>query len=386
MTQAASDATRSLPRAADGPFDRTGERAVWYISRGTSLAGSDPGFGNVRCGRPSPPGWGVMNSQWHSDMPITPLRVASAFLGLACGDALGAVLEFLPRDEVRRRHPSGLRDLVGGGAFGWRPGETTDDTAMALCVLRGILAAGGRDAGATAIVEAVGREFVRWFQSGPKDVGTTTALAISEYLRTGSWSLASARVRERLGDRTAGNGALMRTLPVAFFWPDDPEKTVVVARAIAWMTHPHPHAEWTAAAYSLYAAAILREGYRSGPEQWDRVLETLRQVAPDLPHDDPEWVTLTFSRVAILPEDVVRSTGYCVDTLEAALWALWTTRSFEACVVRAANLGGDADTVAAVAGGLAGAAYGLDGLPRRWREQLDPAVLRDVETFVGVSR
>lgn len=202
-------------------------------------------------------------------------RCAAALLGLACGDALGAALEFLPREEVRRRHPGGLRELAGGGPFGWHPGETTDDTAMALCVLRGILAAGGCDADLDAIVDAVGREFVRWFQSGPKDVGATTALAIAEYLRCGSWDGASARVRERLGDRAAGNGALMRTLPVAFFWTDDPEKTVAVARAVARMTHPHPHAEWTAAAYSLYASVILRDGYHPGSGQWDQVLETL---------------------------------------------------------------------------------------------------------------
>ncbi|PZN07919.1 MAG: ADP-ribosyl-[dinitrogen reductase] hydrolase, partial [Bacillota bacterium] len=79
-------------------------------------------------------------------MHRAPANAPAALLGLACGDALGATLEFMSREDVRRKYPGGLRDLVGGGPFGWAPGETTDDTAMALCVLRGILSAGGADA------------------------------------------------------------------------------------------------------------------------------------------------------------------------------------------------------------------------------------------------
>ena len=313
-------------------------------------------------------------------------RARDALLGLACGDSLGATLEFMPREDVRRKYPGGLRDLVGGGPFGWAPGETTDDTAMALCVLRGILKAGGGDADVQAIVEAVGQEFVAWFRSGPKDVGATTAMALQTYLREKSWERTSAQVRRALGDRAAGNGALMRTLPVAFFWPDNPKKTVEVARAIVQMTHPHPHAEWCAAVYSLYAARILVEGSGAPAVQWRQSVRAHRVAAPELAAQvlDVED-RLDYRRVVSLDEDVIRSTGYCVDTLEAALWAFWTSDSAEECIVKAANLGGDADTVAAVAGGLAGAAWGRAGLPGRWMQVLSEYVREEVDSLVALT-
>lgn len=293
-------------------------------------------------------------------------RISGAFLGLACGDALGATLEFMSRDEIRRRYPGGHRDLTGGGPFRWKPGETTDDTAMALAVARGILAA-GPDAPVDRLVEEVGREFVRWAASGPKDIGGTVDLAITAFRRFGDWAQASAHVRRVLGDHAAGNGALMRTLPVSFFWPDDPERTVAVSRALTRMTHPHLEAEWCSAFYNLYVQALLRgSGKALG---WEWAVATLAEVAPDL-RDVAEALGQRMASAGRLAEYQVRPTGYCVDTLEAALWAFWALTSAEDCIVLAANLGGDADTVAAVAGGLAGAYYGADALPARWLERL----------------
>lgn len=308
-------------------------------------------------------------------------RILGALLGLALGDALGATLEFMPREQVRRRFPGGLREIVGGGPFGWKPGETTDDTAMALGVARGVLAA-GRDAPVTQIVDAVGREFVTWYQSGPPDVGTTVGLALSSYLRCRDWGQAAAAVRETLGDRTAGNGALMRTLPVSVFWPDDHRRMADVSRAITRMTHPHPEAEWCSLAYNLLAARLLAG---------DRprialvmAMDDLPAVAPDLAGAHARLAPRLLGAAALAEEDI-RATGYCVDTLEAALWAFLTADGAEECIVRAANLGGDADTVAAVAGGLAGAHYGAAALPERWVRRLEPGVREEIGRLVTAT-
>ncbi len=149
--------------------------------------------------------------------------------------------------EIRDRYgPDGVRDLVGGGWLHLPPGSATDDTAMALCVAEGIAAA-GRDAPLPAIVDAVGERFVRWHESRPPDVGATVARAVHAFARHGTWNAASADVAAALGERAAGNGALMRTLPVSLFWPNDPGRTVAVSRALSRMTHPVPHAEWCSA-------------------------------------------------------------------------------------------------------------------------------------------
>lgn len=317
---------------------------------------------------------------------MTANRALGAFLGLAAGDALGATLEFLSPRDVRWVYPNGLREIVGGGAFNWAPGETTDDTAMALCVARGILAA-GKNAPVGDIVNAVGEEFVRWADSRPKDMGNTVRLAIAAYRRHGDWARAAVDVRSALGKMAAGNGALMRTLPVALPWLDEPARTVSVARALARMTHPAPEAEWTSAAYTLYVRALI--GGADKEEAWKTAVVTLGLLAMDLWQDGGrEGVgaqlasRLDPGMIRSMPEDRIRPTGYTVDTLEAAMWAFLTTDGAEECIVRAANLGGDADTVAAVAGGLAGARYGVDALPRRWLDRLDRRVREEIHGLV----
>lgn len=317
-----------------------------------------------------------------------------AMLGLAIGDALGATLEFMRREDVRRQYPDGLRDLIGGGAFGWVPGQTTDDTAMALAVLKGALKAGA-DASAEQVVDAIGAEFVAWADSGPPDIGTTCLIAIQAYRFTGSWQRAALTVRQRLGEQSAGNGALMRTLPVTFLWPDDPRRMLLMSWAIAHMSHPHPDVLWTAGVYNLYAGILAREGLKAGPGQWEAALAEYARLAPGvemdavIPLDDARGRRadlsdrFSYERIVQLGEKHVRPTGYCVDTLEAALWALWTTKSLEECIVKAANLGGDADTVAAVAGGLAGAAYGEQAVPARWLNGLETATQAEIAALAG---
>lgn len=323
-----------------------------------------------------------------------PERAAAALLGLACGDALGSTVEFLDREEICRRYPGGLRDVVGGGVLGLAPGETSDDTAMAVAVLAGLARALGglpsgqpdrrlRPAELTRAAESVGEAFASWFRAGPKGVGATTRRALSAYLESGSWEQAQGAARAGLG-HAVGNGALMRTLPVAFFWPGRPGRAVPVARAVARLTHPHPDAEWSAALYTAYAALLLAADPLASPSGtrkarlWNGARRALGRAAPDLARHAAGELEARFryARLARLPEDAVRAGRGTLDAFEAALWAFFTTDDFEPCVVRAANLGDDADTVAALAGGLAGAAYGLAAIPGGWRRKVAPVLVR----------
>ncbi|MFZ5818078.1 MAG: ADP-ribosylglycohydrolase family protein [Bacillota bacterium] len=273
-------------------------------------------------------------------------RGAGALLGLAAGDALGCTLEFMSREAVRAAYPQGHRDIVGGGPFQIPPGGWTDDTEMSLGVARGIIEAPADP------VDAVGRHFMAWFRSGPRDVGTTCREALVAFQRTGSWEAAAQAVAQSRGDRAGGNGALMRTLPAAVAYGERVEEALRIGR----MTHPHPESDAAVAAYHRMVNALLDGGSKE---------EALRAaVAAAGP------LAERLADLADRPEDAIASSGYVVHTLEAAIWSFLRTGSLEECLVTAVNLGDDADTVGAVAGGLAGAAYGPFAVPRRWSLKL----------------
>jgi ADP-ribosyl-[dinitrogen reductase] hydrolase len=286
-------------------------------------------------------------------------RGLGALLGLALGDALGVTVEFMDRARLRRLYPEGHREIKGGGPFGFAPGEWSDDTAMALAVARGIAEQPDNP------VPAVGRHFMDWYHKGPPDVGNTCRTALGAFDRHGSWDDVTAYIVGQLGERAGGNGALMRTLPTALAYGSETRQAVAVAR----MTHPHPESDAAVAVYHLAVDRAL-----AGDASREEV------VAAGLTAAGPLKVRL--ARVGSLAEQQVESSGYVVHTLEAAFWCFLTTESLEDCIVRAVNLGDDTDTVGAVAGGLAGAYYGLAAIPRRWsmalkhRAQLDEAAER----------
>jgi ADP-ribosyl-[dinitrogen reductase] hydrolase len=267
-------------------------------------------------------------------------RYLGALLSLAAGDALGATLEFMTREQVQAQYPAGHRDLTGGGPFGWAPGAWTDDTQMAACVARGILK------NPADPVPAVGAEFMAWYKAGPADVGNTIRRAFSLFARLGSWEAVSAQIQAELGERAAGNGALMRTLPAHLaYGPADPRPL-----AIGRLTHPTALSDEALVLYGQVLAVLLAGGTKA---------EALAAMGPNPRLTD--W-----TQPAPPP-----SSGYVWDTLNAALWAFWHGQTLEETLVLATNLGGDADTVGAVVGGLAGAHWGPLAIPRRWSLQLE---------------
>lgn len=264
-------------------------------------------------------------------------RYLGALLGLAAGDALGATLEFMTREQVKARYPEGHRDLLGGGPFNWAPGAWTDDTQMAACVARGILKS------STDPVPAVGEEFMAWFKAGPADVGSTIRRALSLYSRLGSWEAVSQQIWAEMGERAGGNGALMRTLPAHLaYGPTDRRP-----REIGWMTHPTEDSDEALVCYGTVLASLLAGGSKE---------EAFGALPPRY-----DW-----TQSAPPP-----SSGYVWDTLRAALWALWHGQTLEETLILATNLGDDADTVGAVVGGLAGAQWGPLAIPRRWSLKLE---------------
>ena len=266
-----------------------------------------------------------------------------ALYGVAVADALGATLEFMSAAEIARRYGT-LRDIVGGGWLALRPGQVTDDTEMTLAVAEGIAEQ------PDAPVEAVGRRFIEWLDTQPRDVGRTCAVALN-YARRRGWADAARFAHDDLGGRSAGNGSLMRSAYPGLRYADRAQ-ALRVAVELSRMTHYDPLAS---EACELYTAAIWDMARGGVPAR-----QALKAAFGG-----------TRYQAALAGQARLAPTGFVVDTLNCALDAVARTSSLEDAIVRAVNLGGDADTVGAVAGGLAGAMYGYDSIPTRWREALD---------------
>lgn len=268
-------------------------------------------------------------------------RALGALVGLAVGDAVGTALEFDPKPS----EPV-IDDMVGGGPFGLAPGQWTDDTSMALALADSLLASPDLDA-----ADLMTR-FVDWRRNGTYsctghcfDIGMATGMALRTFEKTGNPFAGST------DPRSSANGALMRFAPVAIRHWRDRSKLAAVAAMQTRTTHGSPE--------TLEASDIL------GTLLADLIAgRPLGAVLNDAPASRIKGKWRGAHR------DDIRGTGYVVDALRAAVWAVSRTTSFRSAVLLAANLGDDADTTAAIAGQLAGALYGLEGIPDEWLNRL----------------
>ncbi|MFD3485396.1 ADP-ribosylglycohydrolase family protein [Streptomyces sp. NPDC058665] len=284
-----------------------------------------------------------------SDRTARADRARGAVVGSAVGDALGAPFEFGPAGVFAARFPDGVGEMCGGG--GWEPGEATDDTQMAVLIGESLLERGGLE------LPDIFDRFRRWAAADPKDIGLQT----EQVLTSGDpWDLAAPLHFQRSG-RAAGNGSLMRAAtPAVHFAAAGREATMSAARRIAALTHGDAAAwEGTAVLHELIRVAL------DGGDPVAAVPGALRDVRED---HRPRWATVLDP--GWHPDDATEFNGAVWPCLGSALWALRTTDSFETSLAAAIDLGGDTDTVAAVTGALAGAAYGFAAIPRRWTEPL----------------
>jgi ADP-ribosyl-[dinitrogen reductase] hydrolase len=286
---------------------------------------------------------------------VTPAshRFVGALIGLAVGDALGTTLEFR---EPGTFQP--ISDMVGGGPFNLAPGQWTDDTSMAMCLADSLLRCGGFDA-----VDQM-RNYVRWMDEGfwsstgdCFDVGGVVRRAISTFRRTGQGFCGPTE------ENTAGNGSLMRLAPVAMYYEDDGARAVRMAADSSRVTHG------TAMAVDAcrYFAGLLVGALRG--ESKATLLGAHYTPVPDLWAAEPLHPAIDAVAAGSFhtrQPPAIKGTGFVVQSLEAALWAFATTKSFAEGALAAVNLGDDADTTGAIFGQIAGAYYGVDGIPSHW--------------------
>lgn len=275
-------------------------------------------------------------------------RFRGCLLGLAVGDAVGTTVEFSPPGSF-----APVTDMVGGGPFNLPAGAWTDDTSMALCLAESIVERGAFDP-----VDQLQR-YVRWWREGHWsstgvcfDIGNATAAALARFEATGE------RFPGDAAPDAAGNGPLMKLAPVAMAYAGDVDAAVRYAGESARTTHGAPEAVDATG----WFAALLVEALDGAPRE-----AVLRRREID---GDPRLVAILGGSFLDRTPPDIRGGGYILDALEAALWAVASTGTFEAAVLAAVNLGDDADTTAAIAGQLAGALYGLEGIPPHWRERV----------------
>lgn len=283
-------------------------------------------------------------------------RILGGLWGSLVGDALGVPVEFRSRAEVQQNPVTDMREF---GSHHQPKGTWSDDGALILCTADSLVKS-------EFDTQDMGNRFVRWMEEAlwtatgvVFDIGGATSDSLSR--------IANGMPAEEAGGReeySNGNGSLMRIIPVALRFADEPIESFAsrIERASA-ITHGHDRSKMACVLFGL----VVRQLLLGSSNQ--RAIETARGEFQILYKGNPELARfrplLEDDFVSILEGEIV-STGYVLHTLHAALWCLLTTNTYRDCVLQAVNLGGDTDTTGCVAGGLAGVAYGVRSIPPDW--------------------
>lgn len=299
----------------------------------------------------------------HTPIIVTTNTIKSAFLGLAIGDALGVPVEFKPR-EYLNENP--VTDFMGFGTHSQMPGTFSDDASMAFCLAESLIQ--GYELDRTA------QYFLKWYKEqywtargNIFDIGLTTQEVMQK--------LADGHSPKHSGKYTInsnGNGSLMRTLPLAFYTANLPiQERFRITTEVSKITHAHALSYISCFYYTEFARELIQaktkeEAFQNHILNFTNFLSTISFDEDTLPY----FARLLSEDFQSLTSPEIKSTGFVIDTLEASMWCFLNTSNFSDAVLKAVNLGDDADTVGCVTGGLAGLFYPLSSIPAHWISQL----------------
>ena len=256
-------------------------------------------------------------------------KIAGAIYGFAIGDAMGATTEFMTAEQIQKKYGL-VDDIIGGGWLGLKPGEITDDTEMTMCVMSAIMR---QPKNPENFIKYCERNFITWVNSHPKDIGAQCARAIYD-LMFGH--------KVKIDNQALGNGSLMRAMPLAVL--DLPFHNIMQGR----ITHNNQKCSDIILEYSRLIQDYMND--RQVNKYTDKI------------------------------KGLLEPSGYIVNTYNNSIY--WSTMdSFESAIIGAVNHGGDADTIAAITGSLAGARFGYNAIPQRWIDQLNPNTKEFLEKF-----
>ena len=267
-------------------------------------------------------------------------RIAGALYGFAIGDAMGATTEFMSQDQIKQQFGV-VKDIIGGGWLHIKAGSVTDDTEMMLCVCRALATVlepvkDLNDAFGYNFMKECRHQFIEWMGSKPIDIGAQCAQSILE-MHLGK------KLTSSYNAQALGNGGLMRALPCALL--DVP----FLNKAQGMMTHNNGTCEF---AVLHYHNLVVNQIYGDGKMHFESV-------------------------------GLKEPTGHVINTLNNVMYWFGQSNTFEDAIISAVNHGGDADTIAALTGGLAGAKFGINAIPRRWINALDASVMAKLANFAA---
>lgn len=286
-------------------------------------------------------------------LDVKDLKSIGCFIGLACGDALGVTLEFSKRD-FNKVHD----DIIGGGYFRLNAGNWSDDTSMALCIANSLINNGFN------LKEQL-KNYQLWIEYGRFSsikksfgIGGTVAHSLVDFIKNGTI------YTKQTDPNTAGNGSIMRLAPIPIYFRGQGMESVMnYSMESSKTTHGALECIETCAYLGLIIFSCIEENEPTKEfvlfnEKQKKLLLSVVKEKKVIDIINGSWINLKYEE---LP-----NTPYVIDTIISALWCFYNTNSFKDAIVKAVNLGGDADTIGAVTGQIAGAYYGLNNIPQKW--------------------
>lgn len=284
-------------------------------------------------------------------------QLLGGIFGFCVGDALGVPVEFSSREE-RLKDP--VKEIRAYGTYHQYFGTWSDDSTMTFCLMESL-----KDGYS---LEDIADKFCKFYDQAywtPHhkvfDIGNTTVNAIKKMKQNISPINCGGKDEE-----DNGNGSLMRVLPLAFFLKEKPiEERVKMIEDISSLTHAHKRSKLACIIYIELAINLIKG--QTKREAYKRIQEIIVCNCKDEYEEEFEnFDRILNNDLSLLKEDEIKSSGYVVDSLEAAIWSFLSSNSYAETILKAINLGGDTDTIAAIAGGLAGIFYGINSIPDKW--------------------
>jgi ADP-ribosyl-[dinitrogen reductase] hydrolase len=285
-------------------------------------------------------------------MQNIPSAIQGLVVGAVCGDALGMPLEFGAPRPLNSLCREMIRGRLPAGSF-------TDDTEMALAVAQSLLTHSPLDA------QDLVQRFTTWYQFHPPDVGIHTSKVLNLVSQGMRWQDASLRIQQD-DPNSAGNGSLMRAWPIAAARHADLGLLIAESRLQSQVTHTHADCINACVFLNLVLADLIHRDQSKPPNLSLResIANSLSKVSLGKEFE------LMLELAPVRQREQLQNSGWVRHTLEAALWAALNSKSFEEALVNAVNLGNDADTTGSVTGAIAGAMYGINAIPERWKDAL----------------
>lgn len=318
--------------------------------------------------------------------------IKSSLYGFIVGDALGVPVEFMSRDKLKEQPVS---EMLENKSRNTTKGYWSDDTAMTLCTMQSIV---DMKKISFELHESMMKNYRKWLEEGYKainkkcfGIGQTIFKALSNYKNSKSFIEYCANNLD--SPKNGGNGAMMRILPLILYLYNnklpkykDLEDDIEIYRKYYFIefnvgiTHQYTVNAECCIFYTMFIFNLLDT--KDLNKAYDLSIENHLSWHSGDPSS--ELRRILFKEVIDLDEDEIKSSGYVVDTLEACLWCLFNTKSYEEAVLKAVNLGGDSDTIAAITGSLAGLYYGMEQIPKKWLEALceKDMLENDINNFI----